>query len=71
MVSQFAPRKRKRFLHKPWDVTDRHGPVMRLVFAILLLLLAAFRLLAGGGVVRHLLQGAIGFFDAQLPQLFG
>lgn len=44
---------------------------MRLVFAILLLLLAAFRLLAGGGVVRHLLQGAIGFFDAQLPQLFG
>lgn len=44
---------------------------MRLVFAILLLLLAAFRLLAGGGVVRHLLQGAIGFFNAQLPQLFG
>lgn len=66
-----CPPKRKRSSHEPWDVTDRHGPVMCLVLPVLLLLLAALRLLAGGGIVRHLLQGPIGFFDAQLPQLFG
>lgn len=66
-----CPPKRKRSSHEPWDVTDRHGPIMCLVLPILLLLLAALWLLAGGGIVRHLLQGPIGFLDAQLPQLFG
>lgn len=63
--------ERKSFLHKPRDVTDRHGPIMRLVFPVLLLFFTAFRFLAGGRVVCHLLQRAIGFFNAQLPQLFG
>lgn len=36
-----CPPKRKRCSHEPWDVTDRHGPVVCLVLPILLLLLAA------------------------------
>lgn len=68
---RFCPPRWKRSSHEPWDVTDRHGPIVCLVLPILLLLLAALWLLAGGGIVCHLLQGAVGFFDAQLPQLFG
>lgn len=58
-------------LHKPWNVTDRHSPILRFTLAILLFLFAAFRLLAGGGIVRHFLQRPVGFFNTQLPQFFG